>query len=111
MAKARLYEFIVGVETSAQPDAGTPTNPNDLVTLSFVGGAAGTEIQETPTGLVNNANTTFTLSQTPNSVGGFKLYLDGLLLDLTTHYTRVGTTVTMVTAPNFGQSLRANYRY
>ena len=107
MAKARLYEFIVGVETSAQPDAGIPVNPNDLVTLSSV----GTETQETPAGAVNNANTAFTLAQTPISAGSFKLYLDGLLLDLTTHYTRAGTTVTMVTAPNFGQTLRANYRY
>lgn len=107
MAKARLYEFIVGVETSAQPDAGAPVAANDLVTLGFL----GTEIQETPTGVINNANTTFTLSQTPLSAGSFKLYLDGLLLDVATHYTRVGTTVTMITAPNFGQTLRANYRY
>ena len=107
MAKARLYEFIVGVETSAQPDAGTPTNPNDLVTLS----AVGTEIQETPTGLINNANTSYVVSQTPLDAGSFKLYLDGLLLDLTTHYTRAGTAITMVTAPNFGQTLRANYKY
>lgn len=32
----RIYEFITGIEASAQPDAGTPTNPNDVLTLSFV---------------------------------------------------------------------------
>lgn len=42
MANVRAYDFIVGIEASAQPDAGTPTDPNDLITLSFVGtGLAG----------------------------------------------------------------------
>lgn len=36
MAKTRAYEFLTGFEASAQPDAGTPTLPNDLVTLSYL---------------------------------------------------------------------------
>jgi hypothetical protein len=111
MAKARLYEFVTGFEASAQPDAGTPSLANDLVTFGYVSGSVGTDIQETPTGTVNGVNVTFTVSQTPTSAGAFQLFLDGLLLDLTTHYTRSGVTITMVTAPNFGQTLRAVYRY
>lgn len=111
MGKARLYEFVAGIETSAQPDAGTPVNPNDLLTLSAVSGGVGTEIQEAPTGTINGVNVTFTLSQTPVSASALKLYQDGLLLRLGTHYTRSGVTITMITAPNFGQTLDANYRY
>lgn len=33
--EARLYEFAVGVEASAQPDAGTPTLASDLVTKGY----------------------------------------------------------------------------
>lgn len=36
--KTRLYEFVSGIETSTQPDAGTPTDPNDLVTKSYADG-------------------------------------------------------------------------
>ena len=36
MGAPRAYEFITGIEASAQPDAGTPTLPNDLVTLSYI---------------------------------------------------------------------------
>lgn len=32
----RIIEFITGIETSVQPDAGTPTDNNDVITLSYV---------------------------------------------------------------------------
>ncbi len=75
------------------------------------GGGVLNRISETPVGLINNANLIYTISQVPAGAEYFDLYLDGLLLDVTTHYTRIGTTVTMVTAPNFGQTLRAVYWY
>jgi hypothetical protein len=31
----RRLDFITGIEASVQPDAGTPTDPNDLITLSY----------------------------------------------------------------------------
>lgn len=34
--QSRLYEFLVGVETSVQPDAGSPVADNDLVTKGYV---------------------------------------------------------------------------
>jgi hypothetical protein len=35
VTQVRKYDYLVGVEASAQPDAGTPTLPNDLITLSY----------------------------------------------------------------------------
>jgi hypothetical protein len=35
METVRLYEFTNGAETSTQPDAGTPSAANDLVTKSY----------------------------------------------------------------------------
>lgn len=75
------------------------------------GGGMLNRISEAPTGLINNANSIFSISQLPAGAEYFDLYLDGLLLDVTTHYTRTGTTITMVTAPNFAQTLRAVYWY
>lgn len=107
MANIRVYDFTTGIETGTQPDAGTPSLSNDLVTLGFVGAPK----QEVPSGTINGVNVTFTLSQTPISADSFQLYQDGILLRLTTHYTRSGVTITMVTAPNFGQTLDAIYRF
>lgn len=39
--KTRLYEFVTGIETSTQPDAGTPTLANDLVTKSYADSTYG----------------------------------------------------------------------
>lgn len=37
VTQLRAYDYIVGVEASAQPDAGAPVLPNDLITLSYLG--------------------------------------------------------------------------
>lgn len=110
MAQPRLYEFNVSVTASAQPDAGTPTLPNDVLTLSYFTGI-GTAKQEPLSGLVNGVNVTFTITQTPTSDDAFQLYQNGVLLRRVTHYTRAGTTITMVAAPVVGQDLDAVYRY
>lgn len=39
--QARIYEFAVGVESSTQPDAGTPTLANDIVTKSYADAIGG----------------------------------------------------------------------
>ena len=64
---------------------------------------------ENPSGAINGSNVTFTLAQTPLENAAVELYQDGLKLEYTTDYTISGTTITMVTAPVVGQSLRANY--
>lgn len=111
MGKARLYEFVTGIESSTQPDAGTPVNPNDLVTLSAISGGVGTEAQEEPTGTVNGANTAFTLANTPVNNASVKLYLNGIFLRQGTDYTISGANITMTTAPATGQILDCVYRY
>lgn len=64
---------------------------------------------ETPSGTINGSNVTFTLSLTPQENEAVHLFLDGLHLTLTTHYSISGTTITMVTAPVLGQELQAEY--
>lgn len=44
MQQVRLYEFINGVETSTQPDAGTPSASNDIATKSYVDANASTPL-------------------------------------------------------------------
>jgi hypothetical protein len=66
-------------------------------------------VDETPSGTINGSNTAFTLAQTPLENDSVELYRDGLKLTVTTDYTISGTSITMVTAPVVGQTLRANY--
>lgn len=75
------------------------------------GGGSLTAIQEVLTGVVNGVNTVFTTSQTPDSAGGFLLFLNGVYQSTPTHYSRVGTTVTFVTAPAISQVPEAAYDY
>lgn len=70
---------------------------------------AETVAQETPSGLINGSNTSYSLAQTPESASAVALYLDGLLLTQGTDYTISGTAITMTTAPALAQVLRAQY--
>ena len=65
---------------------------------------------EVPSGVINGVNVTFTIANTPIS-GSFKLYRDGLRLRAPTDYSISGTTITMVSAPVFGQRLDCDYAY
>jgi hypothetical protein len=64
--------------------------------------------EEQPTGAVNGTNVTFTLSKTPIA-NGLILTLDGVERTVTSEFTISGTTITFVTAPVLGQTLRAWY--
>lgn len=64
--------------------------------------------REVPTGLVNGANTVYTLANTPVA-GTDEVFLNGLLQDITTDYGISGATITFVTAPATGDSVRAHY--
>lgn len=66
-------------------------------------------VDETPSGTINGSNTSFTLSQLPLENDSVELYQDGLKLTYTDDYTISSSTITMVTAPVVGQTLRANY--
>ena len=67
--------------------------------------------RETPTGLVNGANTTFTLANTPVAASE-EVYLNGLLQEpgAGNDYTIATSTITMLAAPLTGDRLRVNYR-
>lgn len=64
---------------------------------------------ETPSGLINGSNTSFTLAHAPMEPRAVGLFLDGLFQTYTTDFTISGTTITMVAAPAVGQSLVAWY--
>ena len=65
-------------------------------------------INETPTGLINGSNSTFSISQTPYP-GSADLYLNGIYQRPVTDYTIIGTSVLMVNAPATGQDLHIKY--
>lgn len=67
-------------------------------------------VNETPSGTIDGVNVTFTLAATP-VVGTVKVWLNGLLLKSTTHYTISGSTITMLTGsiPETGDYLLADY--
>lgn len=69
--------------------------------------------QETPTGSVNGANTSFTTSRGYVS-GTLEVYVNGLLQAKTTHVTEVSATAgtfTLDTAPLTGDIVRVSYQY
>lgn len=104
---------------------GIPTHSVTTATeLSYVSGvtssiqtqlnakqASFTWAQETPAGAVDNSNVTFTLAHAPTADASVHLYQDGLILVQGTDYTISGATITMTTAPNFAQTLYADYSY
>jgi len=68
---------------------------------------------ETPGGVINGTNTTFTLGSAPSPVASLRLYKNGMLLKQTADYTLSGSTVTFLTAvtPQSGDALVAYYRH
>ena len=65
--------------------------------------------QETPTGLVNGSNTSYSLSGTPHSDKSVMLFIDGVIQKQGTAYTISASTITMTTAPANGQDIYAMY--
>lgn len=67
---------------------------------------------ETPTGLINSANTTYTLAHTPSPATSLKLFKNGqALIASGADYTLATATITMVSAPKTGDVLIAYYRW
>lgn len=80
--------------------------------LSGSGGGGGGVVwqNETPAGVINNANVIFNLSLVPFDPNTLELYQDGLLIRPGVDYNAAGAVITMTVAPNFGQTLYAYYR-
>ena len=64
---------------------------------------------EIPTGVIDDSNKVFTLANAPIT-GSVKLYLGGVKLEVTTHYSISGKTITLTFAPSTGEVLLADYR-
>ena len=80
------------------------TDANGLASSAFVNG-------EVPSGAINDANTSYTLANTP-FLASEALFLDGLRLTEGggNDYTISGSTVTMLYAPLTGQNFLVDYR-
>lgn len=108
--KNRVYEFVTGIETSVQPDSGTPSDPNDIVTKSYVDAATsgvGSPYQESFAG----PGAAFVLTNTPKSNAHVKLYVNGSFQTQGVHYTISGKNITMSSALAADQTLDADYTY
>lgn len=66
-------------------------------------------VQETPSGLINGLNTSFTFSQTPKEAACVMVFLGGLLLNSALDYSITGTTLTFTIAPPNLSILRVIY--
>jgi len=62
---------------------------------------------EIPAGTINSSNISFTLTNAPNPISSLILFYNGVLQPCTIN----GTTITMPTAPDPGDSIVAYYRY
>lgn len=67
------------------------------------------QYSETPSGLINSANTIYNLAFTPSPPNSLQLYLNGLLQRSGTDYTLSVQTITFTVAPLTGDSLLAFY--
>jgi len=67
--------------------------------------------QETPSGAINGANGTFTLSQTPSPSTSLEAFRNGLLLSAGVDYTLSGAVITFITVvPQATDTLTCSYR-
>jgi hypothetical protein len=66
---------------------------------------------ETPSGLINGANLTYSLANAPSPATSLKLFLNGIRLTAGAgnDYTLSGSTITLATAPSAGDVLIADY--
>ncbi len=70
--------------------------PNGVVTVNLAGASGTTVYAETPSGLIDGANKTYTTAHTITNVYNFAI--NGQFLHPVTDYSVSGTTITMVTA-------------
>jgi hypothetical protein len=99
---------------------GVTGNPSDCVHVDGSSGVCGTGggttasfiDGESPSGIVDGSNTTFTLSQTPNPTASLAMYRNGIMQKVTQDFSISGGSVAFVTAntPQPGDTLVASYR-
>jgi len=79
--------------------------------LEWIDYNGGTPYQEAPTGVIDGANDTFTISFTPNIAAAFMLFVDGGIQYPGIEYNIVGTTITFLpgSIPVAGQTIWCAY--
>jgi hypothetical protein len=94
-------------------------NPDDCVHVDGSSGPCGSSSSasfmdgDIPSGIVDGANNSFTLSDVPNPSTSLQMYRNGLLMDQNVDYTLVNNNVVQFSAgntPQPGDTLFANYR-
>lgn len=108
----------VAVINSAGDLEGAVGEPTDCVRVNGTTGPCSAESgpafadSETPAGLVNGSNTSFTLANPPEPASSLQLYRNGLLQRATVDFTLSGNMVTFLagSVPQTGDILAATYR-
>jgi hypothetical protein len=96
---------------------GTSTDCIHVDGTSGICGGGGTAIafvdEESPGGVVDGANATFTIANTPSPVGSLHLFRNGILQKVGFDYILTGATITFfaVATPQPGDTLLASYRH
>lgn len=112
--EAETQPAVVGgyqVLVTNQPVAGNALVATDSTHAQWeaTGGTVSFVDNEVPVGVIDGANTDFTLAQAP-AAGSLHLYLNGLKQRPTVDYTIVGTTISFVVAPPLNSYILADYR-
>lgn len=105
-AKTAWMESVVRMARIGRPPQQITGSSGSGVTPGGTGGWS-----ERPSGSMNGVNTTFTLASAPSPSAGLVLALNGLVLRPGTDYTLSGATITMATAPDSTDWLRAWYDF
>jgi hypothetical protein len=91
-------------------------NSSDCVHVDGSSGSCGVQPSfmdgDSPAGIVDGSNTSFTLSTSPNPASSLAVYRNGMLQKATQDYTLSGATIQFVAAaaPQPGDTLLASYR-
>lgn len=82
----------------------------ELAIIQAIAGGTYFVNNETPTGVIDGSNATFTLAFNPNPDSSLKVYLNGQRFKNTGEdYSLSGQTLTMVVAPDIGSILLVDY--
>lgn len=122
VASTTAYGVLLGGTTSTGAFQNAGVGSATQVLTSNGAGAAPTwqspaaspsfATRETPSGLVNGSNVTYTLANTPTA-GSEMVFLNGILQEpgAGNDYTISSGTITYLTAPLTGDRIRVSYRY
>lgn len=111
-ASARVGNLIFSSINTTSKNFTFPNQSGTIALTSDIPGLVNYADNETPTGTINGTNAVFTLAHTPNPAASLQLFLNGAFQAAAGgDYTLATATITFITAPVNGSTLRAFYRY